>query len=147
MNRACFPKEKHQNSQKWAKFMTFSFCPFLWFGLLGRLLILCILDDGCQESVCPTQGPKSPQKIGERGFQSQKTPFLANPEKGAVSQKVSISIQGTTGKIGTRHCRENWDFLTWNTLFWGGRKWVFLTPKPFFLDFGNSWPCKGQMDS
>ena len=33
--RACFPKEKHQNSQKWAKFMNFSFSPFLWFGLPG----------------------------------------------------------------------------------------------------------------
>ena len=31
MNRACFPKEKHQNSQKWAKFMNLSFRPFLWF--------------------------------------------------------------------------------------------------------------------
>ena len=38
VNRACFPKEKHQNSQKWAKFMNFSFWPFLWFGLPGRLL-------------------------------------------------------------------------------------------------------------
>ena len=38
MNRACFPKEKHQNSQKWANFMNFSFWPFLWFGLPGRLL-------------------------------------------------------------------------------------------------------------
>ena len=38
MNRACFPKEKHQNSQKWAKFMNFSFWPFLWFGLPVRLL-------------------------------------------------------------------------------------------------------------
>ena len=38
VNRACFPKEKHQNSQKWAKFMNFSFWPFLWFGLLGRFL-------------------------------------------------------------------------------------------------------------
>ena len=38
VNRACFPKEKHQNSQKWAKFMNFSFWPFLWFGLSGRLL-------------------------------------------------------------------------------------------------------------
>ena len=34
-----FPKGKHQNSQKWAKFMNFSFLPFLWFGLPGRLLI------------------------------------------------------------------------------------------------------------
>ena len=39
MNRACFPKEMHQNSQKWAKFMNFSFWPFLWFGLPGRLLM------------------------------------------------------------------------------------------------------------
>ena len=38
VNRACFPKEKHQNSQQWAKFMNFSFWPFLWFGLPGRLL-------------------------------------------------------------------------------------------------------------
>ena len=37
MNRACFPKEKHQNSQKWAKFMNFSFWPFLWFGLPEQL--------------------------------------------------------------------------------------------------------------
>ena len=29
----------HQNSQEWAKFMNFSFWPFLWSGLLGRLLI------------------------------------------------------------------------------------------------------------
>ena len=27
VNRACFPKEKHQNSQKWVKFMNFSFWP------------------------------------------------------------------------------------------------------------------------
>ena len=33
-----FPRKKHQNSQKWAKFMNFSFWPFLWFGLPGRLL-------------------------------------------------------------------------------------------------------------
>ena len=42
VNRACFPKEKHQNSQRWAKFMNFSFWPFLWFGLPGRLLIIDI---------------------------------------------------------------------------------------------------------
>ena len=38
VNRACFPKEKHQNSQKWAKLMNFSFWHLLWFGLPGRLL-------------------------------------------------------------------------------------------------------------
>ena len=41
VNRACFPKEKHQNSPKRAKFMNFSFWPFLWFGLPGRLLKDC----------------------------------------------------------------------------------------------------------
>ena len=30
--------KKHQNSQKWAKFMNFSFWAFFWFGLPGRLL-------------------------------------------------------------------------------------------------------------
>ena len=46
MNRACFPKEKHQNSQKWAKFMNFSFWPFLWFGLPGRLLEFLVFERG-----------------------------------------------------------------------------------------------------
>ena len=33
MNRGCFPMEKHQNSQKWAKFMNFSFraLSLVWF--------------------------------------------------------------------------------------------------------------------
>ena len=39
VNRACFPEEKLQNSEKWVKFMNFSFWHFLWFGLPGRLLI------------------------------------------------------------------------------------------------------------
>ena len=51
VNRACFPREKHQNSQKWAKFMNISFWPFLWFGLPGRLLT--------QKSF----GPGGPKKI------------------------------------------------------------------------------------
>ena len=34
-----FLRKKHQNSQKWVKFMNFSLWPFLWFGLPGRLLI------------------------------------------------------------------------------------------------------------
>ena len=33
VNHARFPKEKHQNSPKWAKLMNFLFWPFLWFGL------------------------------------------------------------------------------------------------------------------
>ena len=39
VNRACFPKGKYQNSRKWAKFMNFSFWPFLWFCFPGRLLM------------------------------------------------------------------------------------------------------------
>ena len=35
VNRACFPKDKHQNSQKGAKFTNFSFWPFLCQGLLN----------------------------------------------------------------------------------------------------------------
>ena len=32
-------RKKHLNSQRRVKFMNFSFWPFVWFGLLGRLLI------------------------------------------------------------------------------------------------------------
>ena len=39
VNCACFPRDKHPNSQKRVKFMNFPFRPFLWFGLPGRLLI------------------------------------------------------------------------------------------------------------
>ena len=63
MNRACFPKENHQNSQKWAKFMNFSFCPFLWFGLPGRLLSVNPLLQSPETEVSrPSDlGPKFPK--------------------------------------------------------------------------------------
>ena len=56
VNRACFPEEKLQNSQKWPKFMNFSFWPFLWFGLPGRLLIFVKFGDivGFNGSRCGT---------------------------------------------------------------------------------------------
>ena len=40
VNRACFPKEKHKiiHRQMGEIFMNFSFWPFIWFGLPGRLL-------------------------------------------------------------------------------------------------------------
>ena len=49
VNRACFPEEKHQNSQKWAKFMNFSFWPFLWFGsavlkILRVVNLVCVVN-------------------------------------------------------------------------------------------------------
>ena len=42
VNRACFPKENTPEFIKkmGEKFMNFSFWPFLWFGLPGRLLAI-----------------------------------------------------------------------------------------------------------
>ena len=41
VNRACFPKENTRIHEKMGEIhMNFSFWPFLWFGLPGRLLIL-----------------------------------------------------------------------------------------------------------
>ena len=34
---------------------------------------------------------------------------------------------------------EKMGFLTRNALFWGERKWAFLTPKPSFPDFQSFW--------
>ena len=44
VNHACFPKEKHQNSQKWAKFMNFLFWPFLYFA--------CSPEEFCEYFFC-----------------------------------------------------------------------------------------------
>ena len=38
-------------------------------------------------------------KIGKRGFQGQKVPFPSAREKRAVSQKIHISLQGSTRKM------------------------------------------------
>ena len=51
VNRACFPKEKHQSSQKWAKFMNFLFWPFLWSGLPGRLMMWSQLPEATLTSI------------------------------------------------------------------------------------------------
>ena len=59
---ACFPKENHQNSQKLAKFMNFSFWPFLWFGLPGRLLILLTSIKPGVEVTCTSLPPLPPGK-------------------------------------------------------------------------------------
>ena len=83
--------------------------------------------------------PVKNPKIGKREFRSQKTPICPTPEKGVSSQKIPISIQGTTGKMG----------IFWlQTPFSGvGGNGGFLTPKPSFPDFGVFDPCKGQTDS
>ena len=70
MNRACFPKEKHQNSQKWAKFMNYSFLALslVWFA--GATPDL---------RTPPREGPSlSPQSL--RGLQIRVASFL--PEEG-----------------------------------------------------------------
>ena len=51
-----FPRKKRQNSQKWAKFVNFSFWPFLWFGLLGRLLIMAIRPFGGSYNIAEKVG-------------------------------------------------------------------------------------------
>ena len=77
---------------------------------------------GC-ESVCPLQGSKTP-KSGKEGLGVKKPHFPPPPQKGRLKSK-------------------NPDFA----LFWGGGKWGFLTPKPFFPDFWVFYPCEGQTDS
>ena len=69
----------------------------------------------------------------ERGFRSQKPPFSHHPRKGRSESK--------NPHFYTEHYKENGDLLTQNTLFWGGGKWGFLTPKPLFFPifFGGFW--------
>ena len=66
MNRACFPEEKHPNSQKWAKFMNFSFWSFLWFGLPGRTHLFSEVT-GPQQFGANKKEVAMPQNSG-RGF-------------------------------------------------------------------------------
>ena len=67
-------------TQKWAKFMNFSFWPFLWFGLPGRLLILCSFyikgfESNCQEWF--TTNPGGRVLLGcFRGHLTWSTPFF-----------------------------------------------------------------------
>ena len=76
-------------------------------------------------------GVKIP-KIGPRGFRSQKKTFPATPEKGALSQKIPISIQSTA----------NGDSLTQSALFYGGVKW-FFDSEPLFSRFWGFGPLSG----
>ena len=74
----CFPKEKHQNSQKWAKFVNFSFWPFFWFGLLGRLLRQASeppkIDRGCKSSF-GLRAPKASRTGAKESCTSAKQGF------------------------------------------------------------------------
>ena len=89
---ACFPKEKHQNSQNWAKFMNFSsFWPFFGLVCWGRLLNeehvssseviqepLALKQTSPSErpavSLEPSPGWRTPEKQGEACF--SKSTFL-----------------------------------------------------------------------
>ena len=51
------------------------------------------------EPADPLQGSKSP-KAGKEGFRVKKLPFPVTPEKGVLSPKIPISLQGTTRKMG-----------------------------------------------
>ena len=64
VNRVCFTRGKHQISQKRAKFMNFSFWPFLWFGLPGRLLRK--MAQKLQFSPCTPGRPENYRKITEK---------------------------------------------------------------------------------
>ena len=77
VNRACFPKEKHRNSQKWAKFMNFSLWPFLWFGLPGRRLIVRTLFSGMPRfaPVCSDLLRFLPICFQNKSEQIRETPF------------------------------------------------------------------------
>ena len=81
MNRACFPKEKHQNSQTWAKFINFSFWPFLWFGLPGRRL-----KKGVPEPV-PDSFPESSRTSLSLIWFAGATPISDNPSP--CAQKIA----------------------------------------------------------
>ena len=66
VNRACFPKEKHQDSQKRAKFMNFSFWPFVlvWFAGTTPDTRFLLLIGGL---------PEPPETLSETPLE---TPFL-----------------------------------------------------------------------
>ena len=123
-------KKTPEFSQKWAKFMNFSFWPFLWFGLLGRLLTFA------NAAALHRGQTKSPNQE-KRGFGVKKTLFElfpTNPEKGSLSQKIPIFLQGTTGKKS--------DFLARAALFRVGGTWVFFRRNPLFLILGVLTPVQ-----
>ena len=60
-------------------------------------------------------GAKSP-KSGKEDVGALKPPLPTTPEKGAASEKIPISMQSTTRKVG---------IFDSSALFWGGGKWGF----------------------
>ena len=101
MNRACFPHEKHQNSQKWAKFMNFSFWPCLWFGLPGRLLITSYLSRTKNQPKEEVFGTDVPQTSGghSRGYPGPK--LRSGRSKSWKNKHFGVDIHDPKGRTST----------------------------------------------
>ena len=120
----CFPKEKHQNSQKWAKFMNFSFCPF--YGLVCRgdsLGKVSILGD-----LLVLSAPSAPKS---RGSLRPWRRCLPLPSKSAIFKASRCAISLVSWKPG-----RGGGVKTYRTLEGGGTrpescpsKLGLLTPK------------------
>ena len=89
--------------------------------------------------LCERAGPVHGPKSGKEGFGVKKLPFLNAPEKGDLSQKIPISLQGSTRKKGIFRLK-----LPFSGALGNGS---FLTPKPSFPDFGDFDPCTGPVRS
>ena len=102
-------------------------------------LVLCVpfLHRSCKR-VGPVQGSKSP-KSGKEGFRVRKPPFPHAPEKGDLSQKIPISLQGSTRKMGIFRLKVPFSGALGNG--------SFLTLKPSFPGFGDFDPCAGPTRS
>ena len=98
MNHACFPKEKHQNSQKWAKFMNVSLWPFLWFGLPGQLLNSGPVCGDFQylQSIC-----SGFQNFGSGGisFRSFSWKFRVRPSRVSVAGWGALNFMDPLGEV------------------------------------------------
>ena len=103
VNRTGFPKEKEQNSQKWAKSMNFSFWPFLWFGLLGQLLKI---GGAKTDSRSQTKSQQQHQKTSPEQFEG--TTNL--PSKTRVSRRITLEISPKTLAQSQKYPQYCWEF-------------------------------------
>ena len=93
----------------------------------------------CYERVGPVQGSKFP-KSGKEGFGVKEIlPSPNAPEKRDLSQKIPISLQGSTRKMGIFGLKASFSGPIGNG--------SFSTPKPSFPDFGDFDPCRGPTRS
>ena len=106
---------------------------FLNFALGIRV---CIFEqNGVAKASAPYRG-QNRQNREKRVSGSKNSHFPRVPEMGALSQKIPISLQGSTRKMGIFWLKAPIS----GTLGNGS----FLTPKPSFPDFGDFDPCRGR---